>query len=45
MKHASPIGPDLVIDSDRDTDGAIDMINAAIGQYRDFYKSMSLDVK
>ena len=34
-----------VIDSYRDTDGAIDMINAAIGQYRDVYKSMGLDVK
>ena len=34
-----------VIDSFRDTDGAIDMINAAIGQYRDVYKSMGLDVK
>ena len=34
-----------VIDSYRDTDGAIDMINAAIEQYRDVYKSMGLDVK
>jgi len=34
-----------VIDSYRDTDGAINMINAAIGQYRDVYKSMGLDVK
>jgi tripartite-type tricarboxylate transporter receptor subunit TctC len=34
-----------VIDSYRDTDGAIEMINAAIGQYRDVYKSMGLDVK
>jgi tripartite-type tricarboxylate transporter receptor subunit TctC len=34
-----------VIDSYRDTDGAIKMINAAIGQYRDVYKSMGLDVK
>ena len=34
-----------VIDSYRDTDGAIKMIIAAIGQYRDVYKSMGLDVK
>ena len=34
-----------VIDSYRDTAGAIDMINAAIVQYRDVYKEMGLDVK
>ena len=34
-----------VIDSYRDTNGAIDMINGAIAQYRDVYKEMSLDVK
>jgi tripartite-type tricarboxylate transporter receptor subunit TctC len=34
-----------VIDSYRDTNGAIDMINGAIAQYRDVYKEMGLDVK
>ena len=34
-----------VIDSYRDTSGAIDMINGAIAQYRDVYKEMGLDVK
>lgn len=34
-----------VIDSYRDTNGAIDMINGAIAQYRDVYKQMGLDVK
>ena len=34
-----------VIDSYRDTDGAIEMINGAIAQYRDVYKEMGLDVK
>ena len=34
-----------VIDSYRDTDGAIEMINAAIDQYRGVYKEMGLDVK
>ena len=34
-----------VIDSYRDTDGAIEMINGAIAQYRDVYKQMGLDVK
>jgi tripartite-type tricarboxylate transporter receptor subunit TctC len=34
-----------VIDSYRDTAGAVDMINAAIVQYRDVYKEMGLDVK
>jgi tripartite-type tricarboxylate transporter receptor subunit TctC len=34
-----------VIDSYRDTNGAIDMINGAIAQYRDVYEKMGLDVK
>ena len=34
-----------VIDSYRDTDGAIEMINAAVTQYRDVYKEMGMDVK
>lgn len=34
-----------VIDSYRDTNGAIEMINGAIAQYRDVYKEMGLDVK
>lgn len=34
-----------VIDSYRDTAGAIDLINATVGQYRDVYKAMGLDVK
>jgi tripartite-type tricarboxylate transporter receptor subunit TctC len=34
-----------VIDSYRDTNGAIDMINGAIAQYRDVYKERGLDVK
>ncbi len=34
-----------VIDSYRDTEGAIEMINGAISQYRDVYKKMGLDVK
>jgi tripartite-type tricarboxylate transporter receptor subunit TctC len=34
-----------VIDSYRDTAGAIELINATIPQYRDVYKNMGLDVK
>ncbi|MDG2404446.1 MAG: tripartite tricarboxylate transporter substrate binding protein [Paracoccaceae bacterium] len=34
-----------VIDSYRDTDSAVEMIDAAITQYRDVYKAMGLDVK
>ena len=34
-----------VIDSYRDTEGAIELINGAIAQYRDVYKQMGLDVK
>jgi tripartite-type tricarboxylate transporter receptor subunit TctC len=34
-----------VIDSYRDTDGAVEMIKAAIMQYRDVYKAMGLYVK
>jgi len=34
-----------VIDSYRDTDGAKDLITQSIGQYRDVYKAMGLDVK
>ena len=34
-----------VIDSYRDTEGAIEVINGAIAQYRDVYKQMGLDVK
>jgi len=34
-----------VIDSYRDTEGAIEVINSAIAQYRDVYKQMGLDVK
>ncbi|RZO32662.1 MAG: tripartite tricarboxylate transporter substrate binding protein [SAR116 cluster bacterium] len=34
-----------VIDSYRDTAGAIDLINASVDQYREVYKSMGMDVK
>jgi len=34
-----------VIDSYRDTDGAKDLITRSIGQYRDVYKAMGLEVK
>ena len=34
-----------VIDSYRDTDGAIALINQSIDQYREVYKAMGLDVK
>jgi tripartite-type tricarboxylate transporter receptor subunit TctC len=34
-----------VIDSYRDTAGAIELINTTIPQYRDVYKNMGLDVK
>ena len=34
-----------VIDSYRETDGAIEMINSAVTQYRDVYKEMGMDVK
>ena len=34
-----------VIDSYRDTDGAKELINRSITQYRDVYKAMGLDVK
>ncbi len=34
-----------VIDSFRDTDGAKELITRSIGQYRDVYKAMGLDVK
>ncbi|MBT5255848.1 MAG: tripartite tricarboxylate transporter substrate binding protein, partial [Alphaproteobacteria bacterium] len=34
-----------VIDSYRDTAGAIELINTTIPQYRDVYKKMGLNVK
>ena len=34
-----------VIDSYRDTEGSIELINATIPQYRAVYKQMGLDVK
>ena len=34
-----------VIDSYRDTAGAIDLINASVDQYREVYKGMGMDVK
>ena len=34
-----------VIDSYRDTAGAIDLINRSVDQYRTVYKAMGLDVK
>ena len=34
-----------VIDSYRDTAGAIKLINSSIDQYREVYKSMGMDVK
>ena len=34
-----------VIDSYRDTAGAVELINTTVGQYRDVYKAMGLDVK
>ena len=34
-----------VIDSYRDTDGSKELITATVGQYRDVYKAMGLDVK
>ena len=34
-----------VIDSYRDTDGSKELITRSIGQYRDVYKAMGLDVK
>ena len=34
-----------VIDSYRDTEGSKELITATVGQYRDVYKSMGLDVK
>ncbi|MEM7170019.1 MAG: tripartite tricarboxylate transporter substrate binding protein [Pseudomonadota bacterium] len=34
-----------VIDSFRDTDGAVELINQSVDQYREVYKSMGLDVK
>jgi hypothetical protein len=34
-----------VIDSYRDTEGSIALINATIPQYREVYKQMGLDVK
>ena len=34
-----------VIDSYRDTNGAITLINDSIDQYRAVYKSMGMDVK
>lgn len=34
-----------VIDSYRDTDGSVELINQTVGQYRDVYKAMGLDVK
>ena len=34
-----------VIDSYRDTAGAVKLINSTVGQYRDVYKSMGMDVK
>ena len=34
-----------VIDSYRDTAGAVELINTTVGQYRDVYEAMGLDVK
>jgi hypothetical protein len=34
-----------VIDSYRDTAGAIELINSSINQYREVYKSMGMAVK
>jgi len=34
-----------VIDSYRDTAGAVELINQSVKQYREVYKAMGMDVK